>query len=428
MQFINREQAGILLAERMLSLPLKNPLLLALPRGGVPIGAEISKTLGAPLDVLIVRKVGAPGYEEFGIGAITENGHYWIDPEALKRFSAHAVDIEQTLSREKEEVQRRIKLYREGRPLPEIKGRSVVVIDDGLATGVTARVACAYLKQEGAAEVILAVPVCSARTAQIVRTEVDQLICLHEPDLFFSVGQFYEDFEQLSDETVNALLRESRQEKDGTLREVNIQEGSVRLGGILSLPPNAKGLVLFAHGSGSSRFSPRNQTVARALNSSGLATLLFDLLTPEESEDRKNVFNIALLGERLLLAIRWARRQGIDLPIGLFGASTGAGAALWAAAEAGSEVEAIVSRGGRPDLAGPRLVEVTAPTLLLVGSKDEPVIQMNRKALAQLRNAKLKIITGATHLFEEPGTLEQVEKEASAWFTDHLKGRGRAVA
>jgi putative phosphoribosyl transferase len=207
------------------------------------------------------------------------------------------------------------------------------------------------------------------------------------------------------------------------VRDVTIAEDGVALGGILAIPESPRGIVIFAHGSGSSRFSPRNQQVARTLNAAGLETLLFDLLTPQESGDRKNVFDIPLLGRRLELAARWARTQEAarNLPVGYFGASTGAGAALWAASESRIKISAVVSRGGRPDLAGERLAKVEAPTLLLVGSHDEQVISLNRLALRQLRNAKLAIVPGATHLFEEPGTLEIVEEEAVAWFLTHFK-------
>ncbi|MGZ3659097.1 MAG: phosphoribosyltransferase family protein [Bdellovibrionota bacterium] len=416
-----------------MSLPLNDPLILALPRGGVPVALEIAKALEAPLDVLIVRKIGAPGHKELGIGAITENNHYWIDPRSMEYTGAHAVDVEQTLAEEREEVKRRIKLYREDRPLPRVKGRSVVVVDDGLATGVTARVACAYLKQQGAAEVILAVPVGSPRTAEVVRLEVDQLICLDEPDLFYSVGQFYEDFEQLEDEEVIELLKSAAKKGKGPVKSQNVivTGGPVNLEGILRVPENARGIVIFAHGSDSSRFSPRNQQVAKGLNRAGIATLLFDLLTTDESLDRENVFNISLLGERLEAATRWVskREDTAGLPIGYFGASTGGGAALWAAASLGTEVSAVVSRGGRPDLARERLKYVIAPTLLIVGGHDEPVIEMNRSALKLLKDGKLKIVPGATHLFEEPGALEQVESEAAEWFLAHFgKGAKNAVA
>jgi putative phosphoribosyl transferase len=198
----------------------------------------------------------------------------------------------------------------------------------------------------------------------------------------------------------------------------------LRLEGTLSLPAaSPKGLVIFAHGSGSSRLSPRNTFVANALRQSGLATLLFDLLTEPEAADRSNVFDIPLLAERLGAATDVARRSELTgaLPIGYFGASTGAAAALVAAAQRGSGVTAVVSRGGRPDLAGAALGNVTAPTLLIVGGADREVLALNRLALARLRSeAKLEIVPGATHLFEEPGALESVVRLAQHWFLGHF--------
>ncbi len=191
------------------------------------------------------------------------------------------------------------------------------------------------------------------------------------------------------------------------------------LDGDLALPADASGLVLFAHGSGSSRFSVRNREVARVLNGRRLATLLFDLLDSEEAADRRRVFDIPLLGSRLTQAIDWAGRQPAlaALPIGLFGASTGAAAALVAAARRPETVVAVVSRGGRPDLAFDDLPAVRAPTLLIVGAEDREVLQLNRDAAAALRcRWQLEIVPRATHLFEEPGTLEQVADLAAAWF------------
>src|SRR6478752_3634080 len=214
-----------------------------------------------------------------------------------------------------------------------------------------------------------------------------------------------------------------------TLREhkehsVKITKGKLVLECILSLPTRTHGIVVFAHGSGSGRLSPRNNFVARHLLQNGLSTLLLDLLTDEEAEDRRNVFNINLLADRLMTAKSWleAEPRTRNLGIGYFGASTGAGAALQAAAREPSNVKAIVSRGGRPDLAEPYLPSVTAPTLLIVGGHDEPVIETNQAAYEQLMcEKKLTIIPGATHLFEEPGTLEQVAEEAGRWFLRYLQ-------
>ncbi|MFB4288787.1 dienelactone hydrolase family protein [Nonomuraea sp. ATR24] len=200
----------------------------------------------------------------------------------------------------------------------------------------------------------------------------------------------------------------------------------VEISGQLVVPEHALGVVVFAHGSGSSSLSPRNRFVADALNEAGLGTLLFDLLTPEEEADRGNVFDIELLAGRLLAATALVREDpgATGLPVGYFGASTGAGAALWAAAEPDNIVAAVVSRGGRPDLAGPRLASVRAPTLLLVGGADEPVIELNEAAQRQLNaESELRIVPGATHLFEEPGALETVADLARDWFTRHFTGR-----
>lgn len=197
------------------------------------------------------------------------------------------------------------------------------------------------------------------------------------------------------------------------------------LSGFLAIPGQACGLVLFAHGGGSSRFSPRNAMVADRLNGAGIATLLFDLLSEEESRNRENVFDIELLAGRLAEATRWARGEAdvLALPTGYFGASTGAGAALTAAAAEEGEIAAIVSRGGRPDLA-PRqaLHRVRAPTLLIVGSRDEAVLALNRQALAEMKcEARLEIISGATHLFEEAGALERVADLAADWFLRYFR-------
>ena len=213
-------------------------------------------------------------------------------------------------------------------------------------------------------------------------------------------------------------------------RETNvltIPVGRVRLNGDLTIPEDARGLVLFAHGSGSSRLSPRNRYVAGMLQESGMATLLFDLLTPDEEKEDCSTghlrFNIDLLAERLAAVTRWLleEKQPRDLALGYFGASTGAAAALMAAAELEDRIQAVVSRGGRPDLAGDALPRVKASTLLIVGGEDHVVIELNEQAYNQLRCEKeLKILPGATHLFEERGALEQVARLASDWFLNHF--------
>jgi putative phosphoribosyl transferase len=210
------------------------------------------------------------------------------------------------------------------------------------------------------------------------------------------------------------------------VRAKSIEVGVHRLPGELLLPDDAIGLVVFAHGSGSSRLSPRNRWVADALRQQGLGTLLFDLLSEAEAQDRRHVFDIALLAGRVIEAIDALalRPESAALPLGLFGASTGAAAALWAAAERPQRVAAVVSRGGRPDLAESRLARVRAATLLIVGGEDHEVLALNRLALQQLRcEARLEVVAGATHLFEEPGTLEAAARCAADWFVTHLRAQ-----
>jgi len=248
------------------------------------------------------------------------------------------------------------------------------------------------------------------------------------------VGLWYDDFEQTSDAEVGALLSQAQDRADAAQAAstqegvtVRIDAGGVQLEGDLALPSGARGVVLFAHGSGSSRFSPRNRAVAAALRASGLGTLLVDLLTRDEERVDARAghlrFDIRLLATRLVACIDWLARgaRTSELRIGCFGASTGAAAALVAAAARPRSVGAAVSRGGRPDLAGPALEQVRAPTLLIVGSEDEVVLELNREALQRLRGEKaLVVIPGATHLFEEPGALEQVADLARRWFVRWL--------
>lgn len=213
-----------------------------------------------------------------------------------------------------------------------------------------------------------------------------------------------------------------------TEESVAIVREGITLEGMLAIPPHAVGVVLFAHGSGSGRLSPRNRFVAGHLQEGGIATLLIDLLTEREAEDRRNVFDIDLLADRVLMAGAWLHEdtRTKHLRLGYFGASTGAAAALQAAARGPLPVAAVVSRGGRPDLAERYLADVSAPTLLLVGGYDEPVIELNQAAFRLLRCPKdMRIIPGATHLFEEPGTLEQVADHALRWFLDHFTHRGK---
>jgi putative phosphoribosyl transferase len=419
-----------MLAERLLGYRAEDPVVVGLPRGGVPVAAEVARALDAPLDVLVVRKLGCPFQPELGMGAIGEDGAIVLNRELIARLGLGGEEVQQVIERERVELERRLRRYRGERPPEPVSGRTVILVDDGLATGATARAAIQVLRLRGARRVVLAVPVAPPHTAQAFGGVADEVVVVQTPEPFFAIGQFYVDFAQTSDAEVAWLLGVPGAAPVGAVvaaedpvRGCDIEVGGVRLAGDLAVPASPVGVVVFAHGSGSSRHSPRNRWVAGALNQAGLATLLLDLLTPGEELDRAKVFDIGLLAQRLVGSTRWLGEQPQvgRLPVGYFGASTGAGAALWAAAELGGQIAAVVSRGGRPDLAGARLAQVRAPTLLIVGGRDEVVLELNRQAQAKLRcEHALEIVPGATHLFEEPGTLDQVAVLAAQWFTNYL--------
>ena len=272
-----------------------------------------------------------------------------------------------------------------------------------------------------------------------VEEDIDERVCPDMPDRFSAIRQGYHDFAQTTDMKVissleRATLASAPRAVEGSQgqstsdplarnEDIEIVAGRVSLAGYLAVPSRAPGIVVFAHGSGSSRFSSRNRFVAGVLNQAGLGTLLFDLLTVDEEADRTNVFDIELLAGRLVDVTRWLATQpeARGARIGYFGASTGAAAALWAAADVSVDIDAVVSRGGRPDLAGLQLSVVTAPTLLIVGSRDDVVLRLNREAQARLTcENRVAVVPGATHLFEEPGTLRVAAELARDWFLDHL--------
>jgi putative phosphoribosyl transferase len=440
MRFANRIDAGRCLAARLEYLRGEDLVVLGLPRGGVPVALEVARALDAPLDVIVVRKLGVPFQPELGMGAIGEGDVRVLNAEVVRLAGVSSVELAAVERRERTELERRARRYRGDRFPVLLEGKTVVIVDDGIATGSTARAACQVARAQGAARVILAVPVASPDWTDRLAGDADEFACVDTPEPFFGVGQFYADFSQTSDDEVIGCLerghppvvaiRSGGQADDPPVRdeEVKVQAGPVCLAGHLTVPEVAIGVVVFAHGSGSSRHSPRNRYVAAVLNQVGLATLLFDLLSPEEELDRANVFDIELLARRLGEVTTWLRAQPETrgLAVGYFGASTGAGAALWAAAQPHAQIAAVVSRGGRPDLAGPRLAAVTAPTLLIVGGQDHVVLDLNRQAQAQLRcENSLAVIPGATHLFEEAGTLQAAAELARDWFTDHLAGGPR---
>jgi putative phosphoribosyl transferase len=444
MVFKDRADAGRQLAARLGHLRGQPVVVLGLPRGGVPVAFEVARALGAPLDVIIVRKLGVPFQPELAMGAVGEGGVLVIDRQVVHAARVPEDDLAAVQAREQAVVEDRAAHYRAGFPRQPLNGRVAVVVDDGIATGATARAACRIARAHGAARVVLAVPVAPRGWQARIGADADELVCVGTPRAFFAIGQFYANFAQVSDSEVidcldraavwqspaqaSAVSADDTADPPSRGAEVEPQVGLIRLAGYLTVPENAPQIVVFAHGSGSSRHSPRNRHVADVLNGAGLGTLLFDLLTPDEERDRANVFDIGLLAGRLAEVTRWLRAQppAANTAVGYFGASTGAAAALWAAAEPGADIAAVVSRGGRPDLAHPRLAAVTSPTLLIVGGHDEVVLDLNRRARKELRcENDLAVVPGASHLFEEPHTLDAAAGLARDWFLSH-RTRSRA--
>jgi putative phosphoribosyl transferase len=435
--FSDRREAGQVLAKQLGFLEGEDVVVLGLPRGGVPVAAEVAMALHVPLDVICVRKLGVPFQPELAMGAIGEGGVTVREEQVLAATGVPMSEFAIIEQVERRALNAAVTRFRRGRARVDLVGKVAVIVDDGLATGSTARAACYVARQLGAKRVVLAVPV--APTEAVARfPEADQVIAVATPEPFSAVGYHYRDFRPISDEEVVVALdaAERRVRLDAMNQalgdfdgEINIPADGVELAGHLHLPEPTTAVVIFAHGSGSSRWSPRNIYVAELLYEAGMGTLLMDLLTPAEEQNRSLVFDIDLLAKRLVAATHWLRaRPGTETAaIGYFGASTGAGAALVAAAEEPDEVAAVVSRGGRPDLAEDRLTEVRAPTLLIVGGDDRVVLELNRQALARIKApGRLAVVEGATHLFEEPGTLAEAAGLARDFFAAELLGRGDA--
>jgi predicted phosphoribosyltransferase/dienelactone hydrolase len=442
MRFLHRRDAGRILADhlRQHRPPLDEPIVvLGVPRGGVPVAEEVARALDAPLDVIVVRKLGVPGHTELAAGAIGENGVRVLNHDVLRATHITDEQLAMVEAREREELAHRVAAFRRARPRASLTGTTALIVDDGVATGASARAACQVARAAGATKVVLAVPVAPADWGVRFGGAADELVAMTTPDGFWSVSQWYDDFTPVTDDEVVACLQRSGTPTpvtggaDGApmlataLDEaVAIDAAGAVICGQLTVPRDAKGVVVFVHGSGSSRHSPRNRYVAEVMQQAGLGTLLFDLLTPEEEMQRANVFDIDLLERRLVDVITWLQRDlerhsGVGSTIGLFGASTGAAAALVVAARPQSPVAAVVSRGGRPDLAGEALQRVQIPTLLIVGGHDQAVLELNRDAQAHLGGrSELAVVPGASHLFTEPGTLARAATLASQWFLTYL--------
>lgn len=434
-RFRDRSEAGRRLARSLMRFKGRDDVvILALPRGGVPVAFEIAQAIDAPLDVLVVRKLGVPGHRELAMGAVADGGIVIRTEEVIQQAGVSQQEFDAVLEEELRELRRRELAYRGDRPEPNVRGRTVLLIDDGLATGSTMKAAIQALLQLHPARIVVGSPVGAPAAVDDLRNYADEVHCPVQPSPFYAVGQSYVSFRQTTDQEVRDLLARARAPEPVSAavtreRPVRFQAGGVTLHGDLTIPQNASGLVVFVHGSGSSRHSPRNRFVAHELRQGGLATLLFDLLTEDEEQvdlrTRHLRFDIDLLAERLVGATDWLlqQRETRDLPIGYFGSSTGGAAALVGAVQRPDRIAAVVSRGGRPDLAGDALPAVRAPTLLIVGERDQTVLALNRQARRRMTSAEvdLETVPGATHLFEEPGTLQAVAGRARTYFAEQFE-------
>ncbi|WP_214367833.1 phosphoribosyltransferase family protein [Pseudonocardia sp. H11422] len=438
MLFDDRIDAGRQLAGQLTHLRGQDVVVLGLPRGGVPVALQVARALGAPLDVIIVRKLGVPFQPELAMGAIGEEGARVVDARTVRLARVGRPELAAIEERERAELARRVRRYRGDRPPVPVAGRTAVLVDDGVATGASARAACLVARARGAQRVVLAVPVAPMDWTRRLNDTADELVCVATPRPFEGIGKWYRDFSPTPHAEVVACLEAGRAERKTADppdadpptpdHEVEIHLGSVSLAGRFAVPADAAGVVVLAHDSGSSRHSPRNRAFAATLQRAGFGTLLFDLLTPDEVQHRATGSDAGLLAERITGVTRWLRAQpgAAGARIGWFGAGTGAAAALWAAAEPGADVDAVVSRGGRPDLATARLAYVRAPTLLVVGGRDVVVVDLNRRAARLLRcPRRLAVVPGASHLFEEPGTLDAAAGLAADWFAQHLATAAR---
>ncbi|WP_344100276.1 phosphoribosyltransferase family protein [Nocardiopsis rhodophaea] len=425
--FTDRSEAGRRLAERVRTLDLRNePIVLALPRGGVPVAAELARRLRIPLDVLMVRKIGLPGHAELGVGAIAEDGQVAFDDVALARLHVSRDALMATVDQERAELDRRLRAYRGSRGAPRLADRDVIVVDDGVATGGTARSALRMVRRAHPARLVLAVPVGSQSAMEALRPEVDDLVVLTAPENFHAVGEWYRDFAQLTDADVTALLTELREAETGgeAERAVRIRAGDVYLDGDLATPANVRGAVVVALGHG--RHDPRHRSVAARTRRSGLATLLIDLFTAEEW-NRVNgggeEVTAMTLGERLEEVVGWLRRATElgDARVGLFGSGAGAPAALVAAAGRPDDVAAVAAHGGRIDLAEERLPGVRAPTLVLVQGDDSFLRELAEWAMSRMGAPhELCVVPGAEQLLGEPGGWQEVRDAVAEWFDRHL--------
>jgi predicted phosphoribosyltransferase/dienelactone hydrolase len=417
MIYRDRKDAGEKLAATLKERGFENPVVLGIPRGGVPLAAEVARTLPGELGVVVARKLGAPWNPELAIGATTAIGVTYVNSAVAAEVGADDAYIEAETQRQVQEAQRREELFDSSRR-PKVEGRTVIVVDDGIATGATAIAAVRSLKAEGAKRVILAIPVGPPQTVRQLRDEADEVVCLDEEPGFWAVGQFYVDFNPVSDEEVRQTLDTFSAVAADPARRVEIRRDGVRLVGVLTTPSSEGGsfpIVIFVHGLGSGKNSPRNLAIAERLVDAGIATLLFDLSGHGESSADTREGMEAYVAD-IEAAFAWASRQEeVDKElIGIAGSSLGATVAIEALSQGRVTPRTMVLRA--PPIEPEELRRVRVPSLVLIGSRD-PLRADVHWGVAGSPQLTVSIVEGASHLFEEPGTLEEALNRTVDWFT-----------
>ncbi|UOE21665.1 phosphoribosyltransferase [Thermobifida halotolerans] len=421
--FPDRTVAGHRLAERLRTVAGTAPVVIALPRGGVVVGAELARRLHAPLDVAVVARIGLPEYPGVELGAVTEDGHVCYDDAALARLRLSRNRLSDVVAEARSGTERRRRAYRGSRTMPRLAGRDVVVVDDGAATGGTARAALRMVRRQRPARVVLGLPVASDTAMENLRAEADHIVALAVPDHFHSLERWYRDFGELDDGQVSALLAEHRDlgEAGDSRHRARVPVGGAELDGDLVVPSVVRGTVVLASGHG--RLTPHNQAIGTVLRAAGYATLLLDLLTPVETGAERAEAAPGVLGERLAAGVRWLRRTPTvaDAPVGLLGTGKAAPGVLDAAARLPDDVSAVVTHGGRVDLAEDALSRVRAPTLVLVQGADSFVRELAEWTVGRLSvPTDLEVVAGAEQLLHQPEEWRRVGVRAAEWFDRHL--------
>jgi predicted phosphoribosyltransferase/predicted alpha/beta-hydrolase family hydrolase len=430
MLFHDRRNAGILLANKISNIDLdrNNTIVVALPRGGVPVAFEIAKKLELPMDILLVKKIGAPSFPELTVGAVSEDNQVYYNEDLIERLGFEVSDIIPFKEHAINELQKTKVSLRREYPVLSLEDKNIILVDDGIASGTTMEVVIQLLKKKNVKSIIVASPVASQEALNKLVGQVDLVEIVMVSPTMTTVGEWYEDFTQVEVDEVRDILSEVSSIYNKLIirsEEIVIRDANISLEGNITIPENLKSWIIFAHGSGSSHKSIRNRNVANELSKQGHGTLLFDLLTADE-DAFSNRFNIPLLSKRLVMATRWLTKSKYyndETPIGYFGASTGAAAALEAAGKISDQISiyTVISRGGRPDMVDKKnLSSIYIPVLLIIGERDHEVIELNKMAAESLPNCRLTIVPGATHLFEEPGALEEVTRLAIDWFNNHV--------